>query len=263
MTWEESILWLRTQNHHQDLVRDCYYGEDLADEWGRYHRSAEWMEARRLLGTHEARRKALDLGAGRGIVSHALVADGWRVVAVEPDPSPVVGAGAIRRLASKGVCAIRGFGEHLPLGDTAFDAVLGRAVLHHSQNLNRLCMEVSRVMKKGGVFLAMREHVVSRSEDLPVFLERHPLHRYYGGENAFTLEKYLTAFQQAELRIQEIFGPACSDINLHPKTKLQEAVSRKKKLFNLVPLKLAEFVNKTRGKMSNEPGRLYSFLLTK
>ena len=54
-----------------------------------------------------------------------------------------------------------------------------------------MCEEVARVLKPGGTFIATREHVISKKEDLPVFLANHPLHRFYGGENAFVLQKYL------------------------------------------------------------------------
>lgn len=264
MTWEEAVLWLRKQASGQQLVQDCYFGVDLAKEWARYHQSPEWAEARSLLGGNSGSGgKALDLGAGRGIVSYALAVDGWQPVALEPDPSPVVGVGAFGGLIPHGVVAVRGVGENIPLADAVFDVVLGRAVLHHSQNLYRLCAEVSRVMKKGGLFLAMREHVISRQEDLPFFLEQHPLHRHYGGENAFPLHHYLNAFRQAGLQIRHIYGPACSDINLHPRNKQQAALARKRKLLNLVPLSVAGYLDCLKGKASNEPGRLYSFLLTK
>ena len=34
--------------------------------------------------------RALDLGAGNGILSYALAREGWSVTAVEPDPSALV-----------------------------------------------------------------------------------------------------------------------------------------------------------------------------
>ena len=45
--------------------------------------------------------QALDLGAGRGISSYALAREGWQVTALEPDPSMLIGAGAIRSLVAK------------------------------------------------------------------------------------------------------------------------------------------------------------------
>ncbi|NDE62715.1 MAG: class I SAM-dependent methyltransferase [Cyclobacteriaceae bacterium] len=159
-----------------------------------------------------------------------MAQDGWATVAVEPDKSPVVGAGAIRSLNHRRIKVIEGFGESLPFSGDTFDVVVARAVLHHSRDLSQLCREVARVMKKGSVFLAMREHVISREKDLPIFLEQHPLHSLYGGENAFTLNRYRSAFQQAGLKLLQTYGPACSDINVHPLTRQRLAVQRKKKL---------------------------------
>lgn len=263
LSWEEAVLWLRSQSHLQSLARDCYYGEDLKEECLRYHRSAEWAEARSLLSSQHGRQRALDLGAGRGMVSFALAEDGWDTIALEPDPGAVVGSAAIRSLNNQRIKVIEGCGENLPFDGETFDAVVARAVLHHSRDLDQLCIEVARVMKKGAVFLAVREHVISRKEDLPIFLERHPLHKLYQGENAYTLKRYQLAFRQAGLRLIRSYGPACSDINLHPLTRQELAAMRKKKLFHLVPLKLAETINRLRGKLSNEPGRLFTFFLTK
>src|SRR6202040_1201267 len=123
-----------------------------------------------------------------GISSYALARDGWRVTALEPDPSDVVGAGAIEQLAAVSnlpIEVVRDWGETLPFADATFDLVYGRQVLHHARDLRTLCAEMGRVLKSGGTFLATREHVIFRDADLAVFLAEHPLHRLYGGENAY------------------------------------------------------------------------------
>ena len=80
---------------------------------------------------------------------------------------------------------IEEFSEGLPFEDGAFDVVFARAVLHHTRDLNDACREMYRVLNPGGLFLGVREHVISREADLARFLEQHPLHRLYGGEHAF------------------------------------------------------------------------------
>ncbi len=128
----------------------------------------------------------LDLGAGRGISSYAFAQSGSTVMALEPDSSQIVGAGAIRALVEQTqlpIQAIQEYGETLPFSNQIFDVVYGRAVLHHARDLKQLCQEAARVLKPGGAFLATREHVISHKADLPRFLEAHSLHRYYGGEN--------------------------------------------------------------------------------
>jgi len=263
MTWEDAVLWLRQQNTYHDLARDCYYGDPLDQECRRYHHSPEWIAVRELLGKPVAGAKALDLGAGRGIVAYALHMDGWQTTALEPDPSGVVGRQAIEMIGIAGLKVVEGVGENLPFPDSTFDIVIARATLHHSRDLDKLCKEAARVLKKGGKFLATREHIISIREDLPLFLNKHPLHKLYGGENAFTLKEYQKAFRQSGLTMLKEFGPCCSDINLHPQTRKEHAQKRRKKLCYLVPTFVADRINIIRGKHSNEPGRLYSFVLTK
>ena len=54
-----------------------------------------------------------------------------------------------------------------------------------------------RVLRPDGIFIAAREHVISREADLGRFLDQHPLHHLYGGENAFLLERYIGALHNA------------------------------------------------------------------
>ena len=172
-SWEEAVLWLRTQPDQQQLVR-CFYDDPLLDAAARYYASTEWIAVRGLLKGN--RGMALDLGAGRGISSYALARDGWKVSALEPDPSEVVGAGAIRSLARDAKLDIgveqENWGESLPYPDATFDLVYGRQVLHHARDLHQLCREAARVLKPGGTFVATREHVISRAEDLRIFWRR-------------------------------------------------------------------------------------------
>ena len=63
-TWEQAVLWLRSQPQRQDLVRACYYDDPLYEAAERFRQSGEWQATARLV-----RRwlpgKVLDLGAGR------------------------------------------------------------------------------------------------------------------------------------------------------------------------------------------------------
>jgi ubiquinone/menaquinone biosynthesis C-methylase UbiE len=118
------------------------------------------------------RGRALDVGAGRGIASFALASERFSVTALEPDGSALVGAEAIRSLARESGLPIevcQDFSEKLPFSDAQFDVVFARAVLHHTRDLRAACEEFLRVLKPGGVFIAVREHVISRPEDLPPF----------------------------------------------------------------------------------------------
>jgi SAM-dependent methyltransferase len=241
-------------------VRACFYDDPLLEAANRYYASPEWQAVRKLLPRkHDA---ALDLGAGRGVSSYALARDGWEVSALEPDPSEIVGAGAIRALAREAGLDIRveqHWGESLPFPDATFDLVHGRQVLHHACDLRKLCSEVARVLKPGGTFVATREHVISKVEDLPEFLAAHPLHKMYGGEHAYLLNEYLDAIRGSGIALTKVLNPFQSNINLYPDT----IIDLKRRLAMQVCLPAAMipgFSLAVLGAMSQVPGRLYTFV---
>lgn len=210
--------------------------------------------------------QALDLGAGRGIASYALARDGWRVTAVEPDQSAVVGAEAIRKLAKETglpIDVVAQYGEALPFADRRFDLVHCRAVLHHARNLSALCREVSRVLRPGGRVIATREHVISRKADLPVFLESHPLHRLYGGEHAYLLSEYQAAIQAAGLTITHVLNPYASDINLFPDCRAELKRRIAERLYLPSTALVPGFIIDWLGKRLDQPGRHFSFIAEK
>jgi SAM-dependent methyltransferase len=218
-TWEEAVLWLKGQPDQVELVKACFFDDPLVQAAERYYTSSEWDAVRKLTGPAGGR--ALDVGAGRGISSYALARDGWQVTALEPDPSSVVGTGAIQQLAAASqvpIMVIEDWGEALPFPDATFDLVYGRQILHHARDLPTLCAEMARVLKPGGMFLATREHVIFKDADLGVFLASHPLHWLYGGEHAYRLREYKDAITAAGLRLTRVINPWASPVNLYPRS---------------------------------------------
>ncbi len=274
-TWEEAVRWLLAQPGQRQLVFDYFYDLPRAAAAARYARSAEWRAALALLPPRAG--EALEVGAGHGIASVALAQAGWHVTALEPDPSDLVGAGAIRQLADEcGVAleVVEAFGEELPFADASVDLVLARQVLHHARDLGRLCHEVARVLRPGGTFLAIREHVISRRSDLPRFLKAHPLHHLYGGENAYLVDEYRGAILSAGLRIERQMASFDSAINYAPHThaSLRDELVRRAGRIPGGSLILGQLLANDRrydaflrllSRIDRRAGRLYSFLCTK
>jgi len=264
MTWEEAVLWLRQQPDAADLVRACFYDDPLSAAAERYLQSTEWQAVRRFLPPAPC--NALDVGAGRGIAAYALSRDGYAVTALEPNASNVVGAGAIRQLSQatgQAIDVVQTWGEVLPFAPDTFDLVHCRQVLHHARDLGQLCMQIGRVLKPGGTLIATREHVISRQEDLPAFLESHPLHRHYGGEHAYLLREYTGAIEDAGLRLRSVLNPLESPINHFPATRDEIKARFARKLRLPSPRLVPDAALTLAGRLLDTPGRLFTFIARK
>lgn len=274
--WESAVRWLREQPEFAGLVRDAYYDDPLAAAAERYRASGEWGAIRALLP--QSRGAALDVGAGRGIASYALAREGFQVTALEPDPSPLVGSGAIRALARDAhveIGVMEGFSEAVPCPDACFDLVLARAVLHHTRDLTRACGEFFRVLRPGGMLLAVREHVISAPEHLDAFLDQHPLHHMYGGEHAFMLDEYIDAIRAAGFSGPRVLTPLSSGINFAPRTAKELRHEIADRMVGGIPILRAiarttismpmvwTFVRPILERFDHRPGRLFSFVAVK
>ena len=273
-TIDEAVRYLRDDPSHADLVRDAYLGRDVRDSAERFLNSGEFHEVRRLLGTRLDGAHILDVGAGTGIASLALLTSGARrVIALEPDPSDEVGRGALGRLDPGGrVEMIDSFGEEIPLADAEVDIVYARQVLHHAADLKGLVRECARVLRPGGIFIACREHVVDNDDELRAFLAAHPIHQLAGGENAFSLEEYLDALRAGSLEVERVSGPWDSIINAFPmvrsaselKTHARDALKRRFGLAGTIVSWIPGVQRVVRSRIQPRyPGRLYTFVARK
>lgn len=275
LTWEQAVDWLRQQPDKTELVLQCYYDDPVYEAAERFSQSEEWIAVEKLLEQYLPG-KVLDLGAGRGISSYAFAKSGCQVVALEPDSSDVVGVGAIQSLidaTNYPIDIVQEYGEILPFPENTFDIIYGRAVLHHANNLSKLCQEASRVLKPGGVFLATREHVITQRDDLQRFLDAHALHFLYGGENAYLLSEYTSAITGSGMGIGSLLGPFENVINYAPQTEEQFRKGFACKLKKYIGITAANWVSgieilralygKRLSMRSNTPGRHYSFMATK
>lgn len=274
ITWEDAVQRLINDPDQIELVKACYFDPPLSGAMKRYRASDEWQQVRKLLPPPPA--VVVDIGAGNGIVSYALASDGYGCLAVEPDPSSLVGAGAIKSVAEQHnltITVIEAFGENLPILQGHADAVIARQVMHHAADLERFTAELARIVRPGGVVITLRDHVIDDKRSLNAFLERHPLHRLYGGENAFMLNEYEAALRKAGLSIVRRLNPFDGPINMAPytwTTMRAEIAARFGKLpllsgiagsfLRLLPDQLlARLLNA----IDRRPGRLYSFVCVK
>jgi SAM-dependent methyltransferase len=91
--------------------------------------------------------EVLDLGAGTGKLSAALLAAGHRVTALEPLPE----MRAILTATLPAATAIDGRAEQLPFADDSFDAVVAGSAFHWFERVPALD-EIARVLRPPGVF---------------------------------------------------------------------------------------------------------------
>lgn len=264
ISWEQAVQWLveHPDDSKRELAHLCYFDGSASEAAMRYASGGEWTAVKRFLPSPPG--KALDLGAGRGISSFALAQEGFQVVALEPDPSALVGAGAISQIAVETgmpISVVSTFAEDLPFHDETFDVVYCRQALHHAANIEKMCGEAIRTLKTGGIFIATREHVLTRTSDLDAFLASHPLHSLYGGENAFTLERYVEAISR-HVSDLKIIQPTESGINLFPSSRENERYQLSR-IAGVHPRDIPDFVFKIRDHFDSNPGRLYSFVAVK
>lgn len=274
ISWEEAVQRLIDDPAQADLVEACYFDPPLGRALKRYRASAEWQQVRKLLPPPPA--LVVDIGAGNGIVSYALASDGYTCIAVEPDPSRLVGAGAIRAAAEEenlAITVVEAFGEDLPIPQGHADAVIARQVMHHAAQLDRFAAELARIVRPRGVVITLRDHVIDDAQSLQAFLDRHPLHRLYGGENAFTLEQYEGALRAAGLTITQRLRPFDGPINMAPYTwnTLRSEIATRVRKVPLLPGLVASILQllpdgllaKILNSIDRRPGRLYSYVCVK
>lgn len=268
------FAYWRTLPDMHDFVRKCYY-DNVQDAANRFYNSEEFAEVQRLVNRYlkTDTRRLLDIGGGNGFATLAWEKAGFEAVLVEPDDDPIVGYGAIQPLIDEQKTQIQLlniYGENIPFPGESFDVIYVRQVLHHIEDLHNFMREVYRLLKHGGVFIATREHVISKQQDKEVFFERHNLHRYTQGENAYLLKEYTSSMKQANLVVKEAFR--YSVINYMPNDQMtfRDMTARK---FKFLGMPFARFlannpitfaiVQKLVAWQDNTPGRMYSFVATK
>jgi len=115
----------------------------IADAYDRYRPDYPAEAIAWLLGSSPLR--VLDVGAGTGKLTRALLAAGHEVVAVEPD----AGMRAAFPAATPETEILEGSAEQLPVADGSFDAVTAGQAYHWFDRARAL-PELARVLRPGG-----------------------------------------------------------------------------------------------------------------
>lgn len=278
MTWHETIEYIRTHPEYAELVNFAYLESNLALNVERFLARPEFQETIAIVEKYAPEAKTiLDIGCGNGISTISFAKKGYRVTAVEPDSSNTVGANAIRKLINEyqlneTVEVIESTAEELSYSSADFDVVYIRQSMHHAFDLNKFISNSSRFLKKGGLFLTVRDHVIYNEKDKQWFLHNHPLQKFYGGENAFTSSEYKQAFKLAGLDMVQELNYFDTVINYYPSESPDRIMELKRqKLRNSLGKIVAdsflfELISRAKGWTPNEakvPGRMYSYICIK
>jgi SAM-dependent methyltransferase len=128
-----------------DRATRAYSFGEIADDYDRYRPGPPPDAARWVLGGN--RLGVLDLGAGTGGLTRALVQVARWVAAVEPDARM---RGVLAR-RSEGAAVVGAVGEELPFADGSFDAVVASSSWHWMEP-DTAGADVARVLRVGGAF---------------------------------------------------------------------------------------------------------------
>jgi 2-polyprenyl-6-hydroxyphenyl methylase/3-demethylubiquinone-9 3-methyltransferase len=95
---------------------------------------------------------ALDVGCGGGVLAEEFAAAGFEVTGMDPSENSIRTAVNHARQSGLNIRYETGVVENLPYPDNSFDVVYCCDVLEHVRDLNKAIAEISRVLKRGGMF---------------------------------------------------------------------------------------------------------------
>ncbi len=97
-------------------------------------------------------KRALEVGCGGGILCEEISRMGFDATGIDPSELSVRIAADHARASGLKIRYVKGTGESLPFADGFYDVVFCCDVLEHVRDLPKVVSEISRVLKKGGVF---------------------------------------------------------------------------------------------------------------
>jgi SAM-dependent methyltransferase len=146
-----------TGNQTQDKPAERRFYDDLFRRRGRFDQFSESVYERIAL---EARTNArgdrlLELGCGSGTQAQHLLRAGFSVIALDLSSEAV--SLARRSVIEQGgiLPSINADAEHLPIGTATVDVCVCGLLLHHFRSLDLVASEIRRVLRPGGLLVAL------------------------------------------------------------------------------------------------------------
>src|SRR5215469_14800899 len=104
------------------------------------------------VGVDPVGKQALDVGCGGGLLAEEFARLGCQVTGLDPSEPSLATARAHARQSGLDIAYRVGVGEALPFADETFDLAYCCDVLEHVNDLAQVLSEISRVLRRGGLF---------------------------------------------------------------------------------------------------------------
>ncbi len=208
----EAAGWVQFHKNHQ-IYEQSGVGVDFQLP---YFPHEPWVEVARqfdialeLTAPHQGK-WVLDVGAGRSWAAKHFALRGASAVAVEINDDDQIGLGrsnALMEQAGVRYSAAIADSENLPFADRSFDIVFSSAALHHTSHLDLLLQNIARVLRPGGLMVAIHEPCVADSDTAEDIARVVAEERAYGiNENHPYLGDYRRAMRGAGLKERAVFA---------------------------------------------------------
>jgi 2-polyprenyl-3-methyl-5-hydroxy-6-metoxy-1,4-benzoquinol methylase len=269
---EEATTWGLAQEDLRERLALGFRSGDPAEDARRFYKSTIFSETIRIfarLGKPAGNKyRILDVGCGNGIACYAFGRFGYDCTGIDVSEGRVAGLQGARSIIGLDGAQFRVLNADMQTLSLSgeYDVIFMQQALHHSPDPVTTVRTLSRMLSKGGIFCAIREHVVLTKSQLRQFLAEHPFQHITKDEHAYNLSTYRAAFRQAGLTKRAELYPFDSPINFYPGSydSLLERLSRKtgidlmrRPAWKKVILRLLAYKHQLRGE------QLYSFFYEK
>ena len=188
-----------TDNTHHGNVNKQFSSQASAYLTSAVHATGRDLQrlAARLSAFPDA--SVLDMGCGAGHASFVAAGQVARVTAYDLSAQMLeVVARAAEDKGLENITTRQGYAEVLPFDDETFDAVITRYSAHHWHDVGQALREVRRVLRPGGIFIAM--DVMSPGEPLlDIWLQTVEALRDTSHVRDYASGEWLTMLNQAGL----------------------------------------------------------------